>query len=501
MWHEARKREKATQKLFNDHKRRAEKRREENRVDPSSYLQVNGVKARVCLDPNVYKQAVTSMVVWQGDPKIMIDRFDVRTTLESIPRDRNSKSRDKTKQNSRDAGVLDVDESKPMKTLLDYERYRLLIQNDLHGVAEESRLGLVAKSDIISDAKLRKLKGNRFGTSGETSSSFDQTSLSKALVRESTSRRVPAGPTYNSVPPPSSLSTSQNITQLRPTWRDERNTEPINIPSLANEVIDLDEYDNFDLDQVDIKEDSKHIGDVAKKYGLSNAELILLSKLDNKEASLKESIGELKVLIKKTQIHKDSEEVYGPALPPELANAHKKSAATSLEESSSDESSSDSPVPQRSPSGTNMVPLRNGSNDVSNEDSCDNEPSIEKPKAEPHPVTAGVIQPEIVNIASPVERPPMNEGTETQNAKSKEPEVRRRASTPLAYKRNRRSSRSLSRERRSKDHHVRRRVSSSSSSRSSSPSQTRQHYQSRSLSSSSRMHHREDRSRKRARDR
>jgi hypothetical protein len=39
MWHEARKHKRATQKSFSDYKKRAEKRREEERVYPSSLLQ------------------------------------------------------------------------------------------------------------------------------------------------------------------------------------------------------------------------------------------------------------------------------------------------------------------------------------------------------------------------------------------------------------------------------------------------------------------------------
>lgn len=136
MWHEARKHEKATQKLINNHKRRAEKRREDDKVDPNSLLQINGIKSRLNIDPNIYKQAVKSLVIWQGDKNVTIDRFDVRALLTSIPTESSTKSSSNQRQpipSSRNSTVLDINESEPMKRMLNYERYRLLIQNDLEG--------------------------------------------------------------------------------------------------------------------------------------------------------------------------------------------------------------------------------------------------------------------------------------------------------------------------------------------------------------------------------
>lgn len=490
MWHEARKREKATQRLFNDHKKRAEQRREENRIDPNSFLQVSGVKAKLCLDPNVYKQAATSMVPWQGDSKLMIDRFDVRATMELIPKDDTARSKVKTERASRHAGVLDFDESKTMKTLLDYERYRLLIQSDLQGVVEGSRLDLIAKCDIISDAKLRKLKGNRFGTSGETSNIEPPSSAySRPQASKEQSKRAPSGPSYNSVPPPSSLSGSKSLPQSRSSRKIDRDSGSPDLPRIAENVIDFDDYDDFDPDQVDVKENSKQTFDVAKKYGLSSEELILLSKLDNKDASLKESLGELKALTKKFQTQDkkhSSQQIYGPALPPKLVNRPNGKGADPI---SSDESATDdgsnSPVPQRSPSGA-VLPTRddsritdNSDNDTLNGTQVNESPSnldqIEKP------------------VSNPVASSDIADPSREQNMDSP-PNVRRRASTPLAYRRNRRSSRSLSRERRKTESDRRyRRRSNSSSSSSSCSSLYRQHR--------SRVHsyHQEDRSRKRSR--
>lgn len=473
MWHEARKREKATQKLFNDHKKRAEKRREENRVDPSSFLQVNGVKAKLNLDANIYKQAATSMVAWQGDPKIMIDRFDVRATLASIPKgttsDKSSKDKNRT--------VLDVDESKPMKTLLDYERYRLLIQNDLHGVGEGSRLKLVAQSDIISDAKLRKLEGNKFGTSGEsrTNEYNNQYRGNSNLIREATNKRINStGPTYNSVPPPSSLSSSQSSSQASSrltSWRSEQQSQvsSSDVPSLASQIIDLDDYDNYDPDSVNVREESKQTSDIAKKYGLSSEELILLSKLDTREATLKESLQELKKVAKQTSQISSQQQVYGPALPSNLIASH-----TRVPISTSESDDDDTHVPQRSPTGASMIPLReecrNSNDDQSDEDTeTPRSKPIVRPTTPPQ-VPTSPAQPEPVAL-QPAEREPPKE---QQNSPSPDVETRRRASTPLAYKRNRRSSRSVSRERRKNDstsndrHHRRRRRRSSSISSSSS---------------------------------
>lgn len=502
MWHEARRREKATQKLLNDHKKRADKRRGENRVDPNSLLQAHGIKAKICLDPTVYKQAVKSLVVWQGDKSITIDRFDVRATLNSIPSDSPSQSgsqqNDKNKSLSHKQTVLDLDEGESMKKILNYERYRLLIQSDLNKVPEELRLKLVTDSDVLSDAKMRKLRSNKFGTSGETSIATSQShhfnNQKISQFRDPVKRGGAAiGFTYNAVPPPPCLldaSGDTNATQHDPSSM----TSGDSVQASYMDILDLVDNDNFDLESVNVVNlDPKRIDETAKKYSLSGEELTLLARRDSLEAGgAADIIKELNRLKNKSDsMHPESDnnlgrrdnQVYGPALPPNLvASARQNSTASPPSPSSTSHSS---PVRQRSPSL--YIPLRNGgSNSESGESSDQPDSRTYKLDTEAKGTSTNQDQ-QNVNMS-------MKDECSSERSSSRQNRLEnlidletkginddrrsdhmspRRASTPLAYKKNCRSSRSLSRERRSrhrKSSSRRHRKTRSTSSSSSSPS-------------------------------
>lgn len=481
MWHEARRREKATQKLLHEHKKRADRRREENKIDPNSLLQIHGFKSKLCLEPGVYRQAVRSLVAWQGDKSITIDRFDVRATLSSIP---------SAKSTSRDNTVLDSEESIFMKKLLNYERYRLLIQNDLNKVPEELRLKLVAKSDMASDAKMKKLRNNKFGTSGETSISYNQAHNNAAAVifnrhmqvRDQPSKKgATMGYNYNSVPPPASLSEGSkydDITKSQDNDNDSSRDQTLRI---------ADEIDNFELDGIMISNfEAKKLSDIAKKYGLSGEELVLLARKDREDLSSAQLLKEIIKLNKnKDKAEKElkntaSDQVYGPALPPKLM--------CNDISSSSEDNDDNSPVRQRSPSGAN-IPLRNGSNRDPSESDNDfeiNEVSDTKGVSEsnrssprkpmkpksPSPSSSLSSSSSPSPSISPPEQStscaqsdtatklthPIEESKEIEDAVLSEQKQSpahmspRRAPTPLAYKRNCRTNRSLSRERRSNRH-------------------------------------------------
>lgn len=90
MWHEARKQEKVIRSQMVDNVKRHERRRnfyESIRKDPEEFMQVHGRKAPIHLDPSLARSANAPNILrkWQGDPNILIDRFDVRAHLDYIP--------------------------------------------------------------------------------------------------------------------------------------------------------------------------------------------------------------------------------------------------------------------------------------------------------------------------------------------------------------------------------------------------------------------------------
>lgn len=511
MWHEARRREKATQKLFSDHKKRAEKRREENKIDPNSLLQVNGLKAKLHLDSSIYKQAANCLVTWQGDKNITIDRFDVRATLSSIPTEDNPKTRPSSSRDnetkSKSSTVIDADESDSLRKLINYERCRLLIQNECNKTPEELRLKLVAKLDLLSDAKMRKLKYNTFGTLGETSlqsleSGFSHMNPRLPPPRESSRRGGTAiGYNYSSVPPPQSL-------------LHRNDPEPSDLEK-APRIVDLDEFDNFDLDEVNLNcIDAGKLNEIAVKYGFTPDELNFLTRRDSQDMDSRQLIKMLVRLNERgkkerdAQLLNDQRNFYGPALPPDMVVNRGQTSPRS--------ESGDSDIQQRSPSG-GQIPLRQD-DDLSNHEvgletrrasSESLKPRHEsqdavianlRPKIEVHPRSPSKSPARSADLSQemPAAKPSVLESVleriDRTGAKRKlesrdsfhkveripdplpvlpkmvddmEPPPRR-AATPLIYKRYSRSSRSLSRDR--GRHRTARRRHSSSRSRSCSSS-------------------------------
>ncbi|CAH1793228.1 unnamed protein product, partial [Owenia fusiformis] len=132
MWHEARRQERKIRGMMVDYKRRAERRRdyyERIKADPSIFLRVYGRPAKINLDPAVAIAAESpkSMMPWQGDTSNMIDRFDVRSSLDIIPEYKRTPSHQS-------------EEEEKEEHRCNYERYRTLVQNEYDGVTQEQWL-------------------------------------------------------------------------------------------------------------------------------------------------------------------------------------------------------------------------------------------------------------------------------------------------------------------------------------------------------------------------
>uniref|UniRef100_A0A224XL85 Putative swap mrna splicing regulator n=1 Tax=Panstrongylus lignarius TaxID=156445 RepID=A0A224XL85_9HEMI len=129
MWHEVRKQEKKIRCMIVDYRKRAERRKdyyEKIKADPTQFLQVHGRQCKVHLDPAIAAagDSPANMMSWRGSQDVIIDRFDVRAHLDFI---QEYKSEEETKLTYEDRNI-------------NYERYRILVQNDFLGVGEEKFL-------------------------------------------------------------------------------------------------------------------------------------------------------------------------------------------------------------------------------------------------------------------------------------------------------------------------------------------------------------------------
>ncbi|PNF25018.1 CLK4-associating serine/arginine rich protein [Cryptotermes secundus] len=133
MWHEARKQERKIRGIMVDYKKRAERRRdfyEKIKADPTQFLQLHGRPVKIHLDPAVALagDSPANMMPWQGHPDVLIDRFDVRAHLDYI------------RDNSPHTDSATNEELSREDRLVNYERYRIIVQNDFLGIGEEKFL-------------------------------------------------------------------------------------------------------------------------------------------------------------------------------------------------------------------------------------------------------------------------------------------------------------------------------------------------------------------------
>ncbi|KFD60607.1 hypothetical protein M514_12667, partial [Trichuris suis] len=154
MWFEARRQERKIRTIMVDHKKRAERRRfyyERIRKDPTEFMQLHGQACKIHFD---CQSADSSSILrpWQGDPTVLIDRFDARSYLDKLPD--SGKDSDRSKSSS-------LEERK-----INYERYRLLVINDFEKIPEEKFLRQIYMEE-------------RFGSSTQVQSKRDESKKKK----------------------------------------------------------------------------------------------------------------------------------------------------------------------------------------------------------------------------------------------------------------------------------------------------------------------------------
>ncbi|KAE9416714.1 hypothetical protein Angca_004344 [Angiostrongylus cantonensis] len=180
MWHEARRQEKIMRARIVDCSKRAEKRRrfyDSVRKDPEQFMQLHGRKCIIHTDRSIAKAAEDKNILrkWQGDPTVLIDRFDVRAHLDFI-------SPVKKKSVEPDS------EDEKQELICDFERYRVLIINEFRDVSEKDYLRKIAEKEFWRIPKDEQLKSehDKKKKSAESKASIGFTYENSVVVKKET---------------------------------------------------------------------------------------------------------------------------------------------------------------------------------------------------------------------------------------------------------------------------------------------------------------------------
>uniref|UniRef100_A0A158P9Y3 DRY_EERY domain-containing protein n=1 Tax=Angiostrongylus cantonensis TaxID=6313 RepID=A0A158P9Y3_ANGCA len=176
MWHEARRQEKIMRARIVDCSKRAEKRRrfyDSVRKDPEQFMQLHGRKCIIHTDRSIAKAAEDKNILrkWQGDPTVLIDRFDVRAHLDFIS---------PVKKKSVEPDRLEL--------ICDFERYRVLIINEFRDVSEKDYLRKIAEKEFWRIPKDEQLKSehDKKKKSAESKASIGFTYENSVVVKKET---------------------------------------------------------------------------------------------------------------------------------------------------------------------------------------------------------------------------------------------------------------------------------------------------------------------------
>ncbi|XP_043605107.1 CLK4-associating serine/arginine rich protein-like isoform X1 [Bombus pyrosoma] len=238
MWHEARKQEKKIRGMLVDYRRRAERRRdyyEKIKSDPTQFLQLHGRPCKIHLDPAIATagDSPANMMPWQGNEDNLIDRFDVRAHLDWIPEAPDS---------------IDVDIALTSEDRhINYERYRIIVQNEFLGVTEEKFLHQIHLEE-------------QFGSS---------TKLDSARDKKKSSNSVAIGYNYETEEP-----ITETVKSLDTVISDEKADD-------EDSDIDLDIC--VDVSQIEPSQ-AHEMNLVAQKYGLLGADYFSFLTQDFEEA-------------------------------------------------------------------------------------------------------------------------------------------------------------------------------------------------------------------------
>ncbi|VDN03551.1 unnamed protein product [Thelazia callipaeda] len=263
MWHEARRQEKLIRSQMIDNVKRNERRKQfyENvRKDPEQFMQVHGRKCQIHMDPAVARAAEASSILcafdisnlliflfkayfsswrrWQGDPSILIDRFDVRAHMDHI----SEKKVDNYEKQHK--SLDDVEELQ-----CEYERYRILVLNEFDRVSEKTFLKEIAAKEFWPDES-------------NSSSAARAEQEKKKSLRD---KKAAVGFTYDD---------TQTV-QCGIAETDESEDD--------DDFVDSDEFDfKLDLDTLDA-EQRRNLNKLGVRYGINSGAFSSLLKMDRRE--------------------------------------------------------------------------------------------------------------------------------------------------------------------------------------------------------------------------
>ncbi|KAH7730327.1 splicing factor [Aphelenchoides avenae] len=246
MWHEARKQEKLIRSKLVDSAKRHERRQAfyaQIRKDPEQFMQIHGRKAKIHIDPAVANAAEASNILrkWQGDPTVLIDRFDARAHLDYIPEPSVKPEREKTLKE-------DVEELQ-----CDYERYRILVLNEYQKIAEKDFLKQIAANEFWQAA----------------SSHTHKAELEKK--KKAAQKKAAIGFSYDG----SETVPGQSKFQKKGDSSESESEEEIDEPE---EVIEV----RFDVDSLSAEKGAE-LNRVATQYQIGSGTFLKLLRIDRKE--------------------------------------------------------------------------------------------------------------------------------------------------------------------------------------------------------------------------
>ncbi|KRZ50386.1 Ataxin-3 [Trichinella nativa] len=204
---------------------------------PTEFLQIHGEACKIYADAAAANAATATWRRWQGNPSVMIDRFDVRAHLDTLPSKEGATGKRKSSTTTQ-----------KMDSYLNYERFRILVINDFLKVPEEHFL----KQMYLEE---------HFGSSVITSVVKREEAKKKQLAPE----RAAIGYSYED-----STELCTDTAKTKP-WNESINKQPSVSQLLSSDEEDLDELKGEEFDvHLDInqltKEDILELDRLGARY-------------------------------------------------------------------------------------------------------------------------------------------------------------------------------------------------------------------------------------------